>query len=140
MKDMDATEFERMIFDIERIYKRINSKLQLWLRFVSHDDKAAEASSANSRRHLHHDQMMQELSGLQCDVSSNAEICHIVASFFNTLEMNEADGTFKLYFDDLPIYYVPASHKDKLYLMANLFTKFHVADELAFPLLLRGLT
>ena len=46
-----------------------------------------------------------------------------VAHFFNTLEMNEADGQFKLYFDDLPIYYVPASHKDKLSLMANLLTK-----------------
>ena len=29
--------------------------------------------------------------------------------------------------------------QERLYLMANLFTKYHVADELAFPLLLRGL-
>ena len=29
--------------------------------------------------------------------------------------------------------------QERLYLMANLFTKYHVSDELAFPLLLRGL-
>ena len=55
-----------------------------------------------------------------------------------TLQSNEGP-TFHLFYDDLPIYYVPASQKDKLYLMANLFTKYHVSDELAFPLLLRGL-
>jgi len=144
MKNMDASEFERMIFDIQKIYKKINSKLQLWLGFVSKDgsgtgSRASSSSSSSSSATENKQKMMRELSGLQCDVSSNAEICQIVAHFFNTLEMNESDGQFKLYFDDLPIYYVPASHKDKLYLMANLFTKFHVADELAFPLLLRGL-
>ena len=111
MKDMDASEFDQMMFDIQTIYKKINSKLQLWLQFVSTDDA--------EEKH----QMKEKLSGLQCGVSTNAEICQIVAHFFNTLEMNEADGQFKLYFDDLPIYYVPASHKDRLYLMANLFTK-----------------
>ena len=81
------------------------------------------------------------------------------------LDYNEGDH-FKLVYDDLPIYYVPEALKvtiifvyilvsnltfdltkfvyisilqERLYLMANLFTKYHVSDELAFPLLLRGL-
>jgi len=45
-----------------------------------------------------------------------------VATFFKTLQSNEGDQ-FQLFYDDLPVYYVPASFKDKLYLMANLFTK-----------------
>jgi hypothetical protein len=36
--------------------------------------------------------------------------------------LNEGEQ-FHLYYDDLPVYYVPAAYKDKLYLMANLFTK-----------------
>ncbi len=47
-----------------------------------------------------------------------------MADFFRVLESNgENSSTFHLFYDDLPIYYVPAEHKDKLYLMANLFTK-----------------
>jgi len=126
--NMESSQFEQMIFNIQKIYKKINSKLQLWLKFITRESK------------MDKNEMMHELAELQCDLSTNADICQIVAHFFNTLEMNEADGQFRLYFDDLPIYYVPASHKDKLYLLANLLTKFHVADELAFPLLLRGLT
>ena len=45
-----------------------------------------------------------------------------VADFFQVLGRNEGPN-FRLFFDDLPIYYVPAKYKDKLYLMANLFTK-----------------
>ena len=82
------------------------------------------------------------------------------------MDWSEGDD-FHLFYDDLPIYYVPSAYKDKLYLMANLFTRsvntaflllgrflnrynenatfislprFHVSDELAFPLLLRGLS
>lgn len=84
-----------------------------------------------------------------------------MADFFRVLEMNEAPR-FHLFYDDLPIYYVSSEHKDKIYLMANLFTKcdlnilcflvlrkylkcplnsrYHVSDEMAFPLLLRGLS
>ncbi len=45
-----------------------------------------------------------------------------VADFFRVLESNEGPR-FHLFYDDLPIYYVPARHKDRMYLMANLFTK-----------------
>merc|ERR1711881_658491 len=61
MQDMDASEFERMIFDIQNIYKKINSKLQLWLGFVSKGDRASKAENKHK--------VMKELSGLQCDVS-----------------------------------------------------------------------
>ena len=46
----------------------------------------------------------------------------LVALFFKILQSNEGEQ-FNLYHDDLPVYYVPAAYKDKLYLMANLFTK-----------------
>ncbi len=46
-----------------------------------------------------------------------------VALFFKQLQNNEGEQ-FNLYYDDLPVYYVPAAYKDKLYLMANLFTKY----------------
>lgn len=45
-----------------------------------------------------------------------------VAHFFDVLDKNAGDD-FSLFHDDLPIYYVPAEMKDRLYLMANLFTK-----------------
>ena len=35
---MESTEFEKMIYDIQKVYKKINSKLQLWLRLVDHID------------------------------------------------------------------------------------------------------
>ena len=65
----------------------------------------------------------EELDELQCDDSTNFEICHLVAEFFSVLEGNEMHNQFSLHYDDLPIYYIPAKHKDRLYLMANLFTK-----------------
>ena len=46
----------------------------------------------------------------------------LVADFFVTLDWSEGED-FHLFYDDLPIYYVPSAYKDKLYLMANLFTK-----------------
>ena len=46
-----------------------------------------------------------------------------MTNFFQILEVNEGPN-FHLFFDDLPIYYVPSKYKDKLYLMANLFTKW----------------
>ena len=67
--------------------------------------------------------LMEELDELQCDDSTNFEICHLVAEFFSVLEGNEKHDEFKIHYDDLPIYYIPAKHKDRLYLMANLFTK-----------------
>ena len=38
------------------------------------------------------------------------------------MDWSEGDD-FHLFYDDLPIYYVPSAYKDKLYLMANLFTR-----------------
>ena len=67
--------------------------------------------------------LMEELDELQCDDSTNFEICHLVAEFFSVLVGNEKHDEFKIHYDDLPIYYIPAKHKDRLYLMANLFTK-----------------
>ncbi len=58
-----------------------------------------------------------------------------VADFFRVLESNEGPE-FRLYYDDLPIYYVPAEFKDKLYLMANLFTRSVVCTALPMLLLL----
>ena len=67
--------------------------------------------------------LREELDELQCDDSTNFEICHLVAEFFSVLEGNEKHNHFQLHYDDLPIYYIPSHHKDRLYLMANLFTK-----------------
>ena len=69
------------------------------------------------------DSLREELDELQCDDSTNFEICHLVAEFFSVLEGNEKHNHFQLHYDDLPIYYIPSQHKDRLYLMANLFTK-----------------
>ena len=66
--------------------------------------------------------MKKELDHLNCNKATNAEICHLVASFFTVLDSNEGDN-FQLVYDDLPIYYVPERLKERLYLMSNLFTK-----------------
>ncbi len=46
-----------------------------------------------------------------------------MADFIRILSANQGKE-FRLYFDDLPIYYVPSKFKDKLYLLANLFTRY----------------
>lgn len=84
------------------------------------------------------------LENIQCDIATNYEICKLgrsqklshrfntlklfqpkilVATFFVNLKNNEADG-FKLYYDELPVYYVPSSFKETFFLMSNLFTRF----------------
>ena len=83
-------------------------------------------------------QMKQQLKHLNCQGAVNAEICQLAAMFFSILDSNEGES-FQLIYDDLPIYYVPESVKQRAYIFANLFTKYHVSDRLAFPLLLRGL-
>ena len=77
MKDMSASHFDQMMFDIQKIYKKINSKLQLWLRFVKRNTK--------DDFHMDQTEMKQiklELSELQCDVSTNSEICQIGNNLF----------------------------------------------------------
>ena len=109
--------FNDMMFSIKDIYKRIHDKLNLWIRFkkMRHGPKA-EIDHEEMKK------MKQELDHLNCNKAANAEICHLVASFFAVLDENEGDN-FQLVYDDLPIYYVPEKLKDRLYLMANLFTK-----------------
>ena len=46
----------------------------------------------------------------------------LVAVFFQILSGNQG-SEFRLIYDDLPVYYVPAIHKERLFILANLFTK-----------------
>ena len=94
--------------------------VQLWIRFGRNHKHVQQFEQDN--RHLT-DEQLGHLDELQCDDSTNFEICQLVADFFSVLEGNEQHNHFNLYFDDLPIYYIPSRHKDRLYLMANLFTK-----------------
>eukprot|EP00095_Tigriopus_kingsejongensis_P011851 maker-scaffold493_size155937-snap-gene-0.22 protein:Tk11851 transcript:maker-scaffold493_size155937-snap-gene-0.22-mRNA-1 annotation:"hypothetical protein DAPPUDRAFT_95105" len=125
--------FNDMMLNIHEVYKSISEKLTFWQSLVKSGKRNFGTASDEEGGML-----KKDLQQFQCDVATNSEICHLVADFFNTLESNEG-STFSLFYDDLPIYYVPSKYKDKLYLMANLFTKYQVADEMAFPLLLRGL-
>ena len=106
-----------MMFSIKAIYKRIHDKLNLWTRFKRMRMAPTSEVDPNEMK-----KMKEELDHLNCNKAANAEICHLVASFFAVLDSNEGDN-FQLVYDDLPIYYVPESLKDRLYLMANLFTK-----------------
>jgi len=135
-KDMEKEHFSEMMFNIKSIYQRIHDKLNLWTRFKKLRMKLSHENEEEGKHEMK--EMMEKLEDLNCNNAANAEICHLVASFFEVLDYNEGDH-FKLVYDDLPIYYVPEALKERLYLMANLFTKYHVSDELAFPLLLRGL-
>ena len=106
-----------MMFNIKSIYKRIHDKLNLWTRF-----KKLRMKHATEIDHEAMKAMKKELEHLNCNKATNAEICHLVASFFSILDSNEGEN-FQLVYDDLPIYYVPEALKDRIYLMANLFTK-----------------
>ena len=106
-----------MMVNIKSLYKRIHDKLSLWIRF--------KKMSREPKADIDHDEMKamkKELDHLNCNKATNAEICHLVASFFTVLDSNEGDN-FQLVYDDLPIYYVPEQLKDRLYLMTNLLTK-----------------
>ncbi|TRY81053.1 hypothetical protein TCAL_09447 [Tigriopus californicus] len=133
-KNETIDHFNDMMFDIHKVYKSISEKLNFWQSLVKSGKRNVALTSDEDGGML-----KKDLEQFQCDVATNSEICHLVADFFQVLESNEG-ANFRLFYDDLPIYYVPSKFKDKLYLMANLFTKYHVADEMAFPLLLRGLT
>lgn len=128
---MKKEHFNDMMFNIKSIYKRMHDKLNLWIKFK-------QMRMQHNPNHEEMERMEKELEQLNCNKAANAEICHVVAGFFAVLDSNEGDS-FQLVYDDLPIYYVPETLKDRLYLMANLFTKYYVNDRLAFPLLLRGL-
>ena len=113
---MHVEHFDEMMFDISRIYRSISEKLQFW-KSLSRSAQRGYYQADDEESLLNKD-----LAHFQCDISTNSEICHLVADFFQVLETNEGPN-FHLFFDDLPIYYVPAQFKDKLYLMANLLTK-----------------
>jgi len=133
LPDIKQEHFNDMMYNIKSIYKRIHDKLNLWIRF-----KKMRMKPHDEVDHEEMKTMKKELDHLNCNKATNAEICHLVASFFTVLDSNEGDN-FQLVYDDLPIYYVPERLKERLYLMSNLFTKFQITDRLAFPLLLRGL-
>ena len=96
-ESMPVDHYRELVDQINDIYRRIGNKLSTWRK------------NGQGKRN-------------RCDASANTEICNLVADFFLTLEWSEGDD-FHLFYDDLPIYYVPSEFKDKLYLMANLFTK-----------------
>ena len=119
---MDTDHFTEMMFDIRRIYRSISEKLAFW-KNLSKSGVRRPRSRHRSKVDVEEESLLnKDLEEFQCDVSTNSEICHLVADFFQVLSTNEGPD-FHLFFDDLPIYYVPAQYKDKLYLMANLFTK-----------------
>ena len=115
---------------------------------------------SHSSDHDKMEHMKKELEHLHCKSAANSELCLVISKFFSTLDSNEGDS-FQLIYDDLPIYYVPESLKQRAFLFANIFTKwvfvkkkpknilsyifcdwffrYQINDKLAFPLLLRGL-
>ena len=70
-----------MMFNIKSIYQRIHDKLNLWTRFkklrmkLSHDHVNEEGKHEMK-------EMKEKLEDLNCNNAANAEICHLVASFF----------------------------------------------------------
>ena len=109
-----------MMVSIKSLYKRIHDKLSLWTRFKKMSRKHKDEIGDHEMEEMK--EMKKELDHLNCNKATNAEICHLVASFFTVLDSNEGDN-FQLVYDDLPIYYVPEKLKDRLYLMTNLLTK-----------------
>ena len=119
-EEMEKEHFSEMMVNIKTIYQRLNHKLDLWTRFKklrmkfmsSHGSSSAhkmEDSEAESMKETMKE-MMKELHDLNCNNAANAEICHLVANFFEILALNEGNH-LKLVYDDLPIYYVPESLK-----------------------------
>lgn len=129
--DMKSEHFNDMMFSIQSVYKRIDDKLKLWTEF--RHMKMSHSSDHDKMEH-----MKKELEHLHCKSAANSELCLVISKFFSTLDSNEGDS-FQLIYDDLPIYYVPESLKQRAFLFANIFTKYQINDKLAFPLLLRGL-
>ena len=99
---------------------------QTWVRLENMINKQVASNEEEIDEEI--ESLREELDELQCDDSTNFEICHLVAEFFSILEGNEKHNHFQLHYDDLPIYYIPSHHKDRLYLMANLFTKVSLWD------------
>lgn len=115
--NMEQEHFSDMMFNIKSVYSRIHDQLNLWVRFKKMRMRPASEVDEDEMY-----EMKKQLEHLNCHNAANAEICFLVASYFSVLDENEGE-TFRLVYDDLPIYYVPEAFKDRLYLLANLFTK-----------------
>ena len=93
-----------------------DDKLKLWTEF--RHMKMSHSSDHDKMEH-----MKKELEHLHCKSAANSELCLVISKFFSTLDSNEGDS-FQLIYDDLPIYYVPESLKQRAFLFANIFTKW----------------
>ena len=69
-----------MMFNIKSIYQRIHDKLNLWTRFKKLRMKLSHENEEEGKHEMK--EMMEKLENLNCNNAANAEICHLVASFF----------------------------------------------------------
>lgn len=72
------------------------------------------------------------------DDGHQSELCFILRSYVNTLLFNLGTD-IHLYHDTIPMYYLPSSTTKPFYSVANVLLHHGVMDELALPLLFRGL-
>ena len=69
-----------MMFNIKSIYQRIHDKLNLWTRFKKLRMTLSHENEEEGKHEMK--EMMEKLEDLNCNNEANAEICHLVASFF----------------------------------------------------------
>lgn len=72
------------------------------------------------------------------DDGHQSELCFILRSYVNELLQNLGTD-IHLYHDTIPMYYLPSSTTKPFYSVANVLLHHGVMDELALPLLFRGL-
>ncbi|CAL8127152.1 unnamed protein product [Orchesella dallaii] len=83
----------------------------------------------------------REFRHIRCtmqDDGHQSELCSILRAYVNKLLLNLGTD-IHLYHDTIPMYYLPSSATKPFYSVANVLLHHGVMDELALPLLFRGL-
>lgn len=113
------------------IYKNVSTCSNI-LFYISGTEKEDSKSHRISPREFRHIRCTMQDDGHQ------SELCFILRSYVNKLLLNLGTD-IHLYHDTIPMYYLPSSATKPFYSVANVLLHHGVMDELALPLLFRGL-
>jgi len=142
--DSETLQQENRI--VEGAFRHIEDLMRLVLNKISLEEPPSlpppfAASSMHSMR-----LDPREFKHLKCGENhlpsfyTNKDLCASLRHFFGTIQqLYQTDSGFLPSYNHYPVYYVPLSQQKAFYLLANVFLQFGVPDQVAVPLVLRGL-
>lgn len=131
---------------VDGAFRHIEELIRLVLTKITQDEPPSILAPyvASSRHSMRLDP--REFKHLRCGDQhlptfyTNKDLCTSLRQFFSTVnELFQTENGFLPSYNHYPVYYVPLSQQKAFYLLANVFLQFGVPDQVAVPLVLRGL-